>query len=128
MKKFDLYNRIEKQGFKGIDVDLETSLQEYNFIAQVREKELFIYFINYNKRIDWGYFSFIDIDAAINEDWFDKNSFLSFIGLTEKQWLKLDYIQKTFDLFQYYGPENFGFSLYGEGSFLQFARSFKKKE
>lgn len=129
MKLFDLWQRIESRGFKGLDADLQTSLMEYSFIAKdlPETKELFIYLINYRGRIDFGWISYKDINEVIDESWFNSKSFFESLGTNKKDWLKSSYIQKIGDLFYHYSPENYGFSMYGEESFLQFARNFKDK-
>jgi hypothetical protein len=132
MKKFDLISKLVALDYRGIDADLETSLFEYGFIAldipETRELQLIICSQHYQenfKRIITGWFSYQDIDSSINESWFHKEHFFSFLGCNESEWLNQSYIMKIYDLFSYYGFENFGFSFYNSFSLLEFARLYK---
>lgn len=115
-----VFNKLESLGYTGIDKDLECSLFDYGFIAldmpESKELHLFIKVQDIGMEfasIQAGWFSYQDINTVINESWFDKKSFLSFVGQNENEWLNNSYVCKISDLFSYYGYENFGFSLYG---------------
>lgn len=125
-----VFNKLESLGYIGIDRDLECSLFEYGFIALDKplEKELFLRVKVQNvgmefARIEYGYLSYQDIDQAINESWFNKSSFLSYVRQDEDEWLNNPYVSKIYDLFSYYGYENFGFSPYMSISIKDFFKS-----
>jgi hypothetical protein len=103
-------------GYYGIDADSDTSLFEYGLLIKDCGHELRVIYGVDAKQNEYGemvYYNFDtmivdkeDIDNKINESWFDKERFLSFVGATEKEWLAFDYASKIFDLIKYYGYEN----------------------
>ncbi len=109
----------DKRHFTGLDADLEASLFEYGFICTPHTEDFpDEHFVVYRAGIfEGGEFYFEcgfkqenELNSLINgEDWADKEdigSFLSFTGLTKKEWLALPFVQKFGGCFQYWGPEN----------------------
>jgi|WetSurMetagenome_2_1015567.scaffolds.fasta_scaffold656430_2 hypothetical protein len=114
-------NLTELSDYSGIDVSNEISLFEYGILAKEtgENDELHVWYGiesdesgDYTK-FDHGYITKSNINSLLDESWFDKDSFLSFIGMTEKDWKSDEhYISKLHDLFQYYGYENIMGSCY----------------
>jgi len=105
--------------FSGCDASLEESLFCYGLIWKQAKKDYkFIYGVavddhNDYKLFDYGYIP-IDIDVMQEFNWIDNwDNFLSFVGLTEEEWLAMPLPQQIADLISYYGHENvFGSSYY----------------
>lgn len=103
-------------GYTGIDVDPDTSLFEYGLLVKDHGNDLKVIYGVETKENEYGeqvYCDFNtvviskeDIDSIINESWFDKEGFFSWNGMSEKEWLKVDYVTKIYDLIHYYGYEN----------------------
>lgn len=107
--------------WQGVDASLDISLFEYGFIACKREgcepDQMFVlYKTPYadddgKKLYGCGYISESELNALVNgEDWMnsdDCESFLSTMGMTRQDWLKLDFIIKFSDLSGYFGMNNF---------------------
>ena len=108
------------RAFEGCDASLEISLFEYGLIwKQVGKDYKFIYGVgleantsDYNQ-FDYG---FMAIDTNIKEecDWInDWTGILSFVGLTDAEFMAMSLPQQISDLVAYYGYENiFGSSYY----------------
>lgn len=56
-----------------------------------------------------------DIDAFLQESWFKKESFLSYVGMEENEWLQSLFIQKVHDLISWESSLNFFGEPYDEG-------------
>ena len=100
-------------GFIGIDASIKISLNEYGMIAREHEKnELQVihvtqfYDFEHPKYFDIHYISFDDLKKIMNEPWFEKKEFLSYLGITETEFLELPYIHILSDYLSYYGYEN----------------------
>jgi hypothetical protein len=102
--------------FYGTDASNEISLFEYGLLVKdIDESELrCIYRIDQNQ-FDVAHISYQAITDMINESWFDKESFLNTQGITESEWLKGSYVNKLFDMIQYYGYENIFGNSYNDG-------------
>jgi hypothetical protein len=103
-------------GFFGIDASLEESLTEYGLALKPSEKYEDEFTVLYRKQgsgIETGstvwdcitqspeYFT-----SKINESWFDKSGFFSFVDSTESRWLLMPLVSQIQDLIQYYGVDN----------------------
>lgn len=132
---YKLFDRLEKAGFFGIDVDLEISLFEYNFIMRPTdikgEYQVIFAFSNQDFPLgvmfDYGFIKNKDIKEFLEESWFDALGFLSFVGMSKTSWLKLSIQHKFQDLISYYAIEEFGFSCYYPISIFSLARTYKTK-
>jgi hypothetical protein len=108
------YDTLEELGFYGIDASLEESLTEYHLAIKPSEQYQGEFTILYSvphydgeKRV-WMICTlppehFTD---KINESWFDKSAFFSFLGCLESQWLLMPLVHQIQDLIQYYGVDN----------------------
>ena len=96
----------EEQGFEGVDVSLDISLNEYRLIWKDLGSEIKAVFLDGYNNLDYGFWSKETINSALNNGWVEKNSVLSYVGMTEAEWNKMAEGQKLFDLFNYYGSEN----------------------
>jgi hypothetical protein len=112
----------ELKEYSGTDASKEISLYEYGLLCvEQHEEELHCYYGvgcddegNYNMFCS-GSITKPEIDSMINENWFHKHVFFSFLGMEEKNWLSSDsYISKLSDLLSYYGFENIMGSNYEE--------------
>jgi hypothetical protein len=104
------YDALEEMGFFGIDASLEISLDEYGLALTPRTKwgDLGEVTVLYKHGGTWDcitqspeYFT-----SKINESWFDKSGFFSFIDSTESRWLLMPLVSQIQDLIQYYGVDN----------------------
>jgi hypothetical protein len=111
----------KKLGFYGIDASSDISLFEYGLLGrEITEYQCSIIPAKYFQLIhviDWqeyenplcydiSTYSEDEIKELINEDWFNKKSFFSFIGMDESEWLKIDAVSKIYDMISYTGNEN----------------------
>jgi hypothetical protein len=100
------------KSYSGIDASNEISLFEYgllckkenhnniNIIAGVSgDNGIYDEFIQTN-------LSLSDIEMIFNESWFEKESFLSFIGMDENDFINSWYVNQIHDMIAYYGTEN----------------------
>lgn len=107
----------EPGAWYGIDKSLEISLMEYQLLVRktidtVENTEFQIiyrvgpqcYFVTTMDKAD--------IAGLINESWFEKESFFSFVGENEAQFLAGNMATQLQSLLQYYGPENILGSMY----------------
>lgn len=96
--------------FTGVDVDLETSLLEYGILVsnEVHEDGSGTHFVVYRYGLGFGtsHISEKEVNKLLNESWFDKMRFLSFVGMTETEFIGTPLVHKIFDMIQYYGPDN----------------------
>lgn len=112
-----MYN-ITTKLFQGIDVNDETSLFENGLLASIDVdkdgQHACLYAVSSEGNLfDVGYLSEDDLNNKINESWFDKDGFLSYLGMFESDWLALDFVFKLSDLLSYYGYENIFGNSYG---------------
>lgn len=113
MKKFDLFNTLENNGYYGTDAGLDISLLEYGLLVKEEGEEFHcIYGIENSEetgdyiKFGHGWITKKDIDGFLDESWFDQDSFFSFTNTKKDEWLKLNYCHKISDLTGYYGYEN----------------------
>jgi hypothetical protein len=104
------YDALEAQGFYGTDASLEISMDEYNLALTRKTKwgDLGEVTVLYKNGEVWDcitqspeYFT-----SKINESWFDKSGFFSFVGCLESRWLLLPLVNQISDLISYYGVDN----------------------
>lgn len=104
--------------FVGTDVNLETSLMEYGLLVSTDVdkdgQHACLYKHTYEGTFDVGYLSDMEVNAFLNESWFNKESFLTYVGLTECDWINMRFVNKLSDLLNYYGYENIFGSSYGD--------------
>jgi hypothetical protein len=104
------YDALEKLGFFGTDASLEESLTEYGLALKTNTSwgELSEVTVLYKNGAAWDCLTqdreyFV---SKINESWFDKSAFFSFLGCLESQWLLMPLVNQIQDLIQYYGVDN----------------------
>ena len=110
------YDALEEMGFFGTDASLEESLTEYGLAIKPSEQYqgefTILYSVPHYDGEDkvWMICTlppkhFTD---KINESWFDKSAFFSFVGCLglESQWLLMPLVNQIQDLIQYYGVDN----------------------
>lgn len=104
--------------YSGIDKSNEISLYEYGLLCKVTDNNIHCYYGtgsdesgNYNK-FDCIDTSEEDINSIISDDWFHLDDILSFVGMTEEQFMNEEPINKIHDMLQYYGYENIFGSCY----------------
>ena len=108
------YNALEALGFFGCDISLEISLDEYQLaikqcISAVDGLPTDNYIALYkNSQNEWECNQETEqcFMEPFFESWFDKDSFLSFVGSVESDWLSLPLIVKLDDMVSYYGTQN----------------------
>lgn len=131
---YKLFDRLQNAGFFGVDVDLEISLFEYNFLMRPTdikgEYQVIFAFSNQDFPLgvmfDYGHISQKDINEYLEESWFDLEGFLSYTGDKNKEdFLSIPIQHQIYSLFSYYGYENFGFSCYYPLSIYSLAREYK---
>lgn len=96
--------------FVGTDVNLETSLMEYGLLVSTDVdkdgQHACLYRHDYHGMFDVGYLSDKQVNDFLNESWFAKESFLSYVGVNECDWVNMRFVNKLSDLLNYYGYEN----------------------
>lgn len=120
VNKINTLPKLKKMGFEGIDASLEESLFEYGLIwVQSEPDEYFFIYRGHNDLFDIAYMKPSKFDSDF--DWTDRNQFECIIG---DKLENMDYVQKMFSLFNYYGyMEIFG-STYNH-PFKIYKKSFK---
>jgi hypothetical protein len=100
--------------WRGVDADLETSLEEYQFVATHTTKDYpDEYWVIYKIGDDLYGHSYIresELNSLINgEEWADEDdvdSFLKTVGQSKSDWMTLSFESKLSDLIGYWGTEN----------------------
>ena len=114
--KEKVIEHLEKLGFYGIDDSLEESLFEYGLICKKDKygEYYFIYEINGSQFLyQNGYITDKEIDAFLEESWFNTDSFLSYVGLSKIGFITTSAVNKVYSYLQYHGYENiFGMADY----------------
>ena len=112
---------LEKEGYKGGDASLETSLFEYGLIWKEEEKEItFIYGVaSKEEDHEMSYCSFDwsaiekDVDPKEEWNWVKWDDVMRFVGLDEEDFFSNTLIHIISDLISYYGTEEiFGTAYY----------------
>ena len=102
-----------KDLWEGTDVCLATSLDEYGFVAKKGKNYPDEYFVLYKTVFgyDFGWIRESELDdIVLLEGWADEediDSFLSTVGSTKDEWLRLNFVSKLSDMFNYWGYQNF---------------------
>ena len=102
------------KNYQGTDADLETSLEEYGFVARPikvdYEDEYFVIYKMGDNQYGSGHIRESELDAIVNgSEWAseeDVASMLDTIGATKEEWFKLSFTHKFSDLVSYWGTEN----------------------
>ena len=108
----------------GIDASLEISLGEYGFAWKEESEDFKFYYGMCNDSqgnfitFDFCFFK-KDLDVKKEFNWIDWKSFLSFIGLTEKEFLSQGLPYQIFDLYNYFGFLNIFGDSYTEGILIE---------
>jgi hypothetical protein len=102
----------QKNEFKGIDVNLEISLLEYGLIVTL-DNDNNEYFCIYNFNGQF-YPGIINDNEIIESLELNQNGFLSFVDMNYNEWINLPPVNKIFDLYYYFGPENIFGIYYGK--------------
>jgi hypothetical protein len=108
------YDALEALGFYGSDLSLEISMSEYNLALKTNTSlgdlgEVTVLYKRYASDGEtWDCITqnreyFV---SKINESWFDKSAFFSFVGVFESTWLTVNLIYQISDLISYYGVGN----------------------
>jgi hypothetical protein len=104
-----------KTTFMGIDADIDESLEEYGLVIGKNKDctdadEWFCIYKIAEDAYGRGYIKDSELDALINgNDWADLKSiegFLNYTGQLKEDWIEMPFIDKLYDLIQYYGHEN----------------------
>ena len=102
------------KNYKGIDADLETSLEEYGFVARPitvdYPDEYFVIYKMGENEYGSGHIRVSELDALVNgTEWAsddDINSMLETVGSSKEEWMSLPFESKFNDLISYWGTEN----------------------
>lgn len=105
---------METKHFSGIDQSIDISILEYGILVSNEPNDDGSYLIIYGVNNDGNsYESFAsillsekEVNDKIQESWFDKESFFSYCGQTEQEWLSNTIAGKMRDMLAYYGSEN----------------------
>ena len=104
------YDALEKLGFFGIDASLEESLTEYGLALTTNTKwgDLDEVTVLYKNGEAWDCLTqdreyFV---SKINETWFNKSEFFTFVDCLESRWLLMPLVTQIQDLISYYGVDN----------------------
>jgi hypothetical protein len=108
------YDALEALGFYGTDASLEISMSEYQLaikrcISAVDGLPNDNYIALYkNSQNEWECNQETEecFMEPFFESWFEKDSFLSFVGSVEADWLSLPLIVKLGDMISFYGTQN----------------------
>jgi len=103
------YDTLSALGFVGTDISLEISLDEYQLAIKDNHDEIGNYLVickDSQNNWDWWQGTENDIMEKFHESWFEKESFLSFVGSVESDWLALPLIVKLGDMVSYYGTQD----------------------
>ena len=108
-----LISMLEKAGFMGCDVNLEISLFEYGLLWLKQQDTIqFIYAVACDTEGNAVMFDTCTLGIAEcntyvqDNSWVDKKGLLSYLGLTARQWNRVEPENKIESLRSYYGYEN----------------------
>jgi hypothetical protein len=102
------------KNYQGTDVNLETSLEEYGFVARPitvdYADEYFVIYKMDDNQYGSGHIRESELDAIVNgTEWAsedDVNSMLETVGASKQEWMDLPFTSKFSDLVSYWGTEN----------------------
>lgn len=113
-EQYALGGGIESK-WEGVDADLQTSLEEYGFVATVNENcteegEHFVIYKIDSDNFSYGYVTESALNDLINaKEWAseeDVESFIDTVGMSKEEWLGLHFVSKLSDVISYWGIEN----------------------
>ena len=116
-----IVSNLEKHNYVGTDASIEISLFEYGLVCSKNPNDEGEYYFIYSigeDLFDHNWMSHNQINEIINEEWFKKDEFFSFLGITTQDdiddyFMNTPIIMKVFDALQYHGYENiFGSAYY----------------
>lgn len=103
----------------GVDSSKEESLFVYGCLCRYVPENKAYQVIYRHPHImgnwDWTSMTETQVDEFLQEDWLNKDGFLSYVGMTESEWLELTLIQKFHDLISWKNVVNFVGESYSEG-------------
>jgi len=102
------------KNYQGTDVNLETSLEEYGFVARPitvdYADEYFVIYKMDDNQYGSGHIRESELNAIVNgTEWAseeDVNSMLETVGASKQEWMDLPFTSKFSDLVSYWGTEN----------------------
>jgi len=101
-------SELKAKKFRGIDVNLKSSLTEYNLavakISGTNEYEV-IYEVA-NGLYDTTKGTERDLIAPFYENWFNQDQFLQSVGMDREEWISGSLANMLHDMVCYYGYEN----------------------
>lgn len=107
-------NKLESQGYEGIDASLVISLFEQGLVVKELENDRYeiIFAVEYNELGQPNKFVVESVDAdltnnVIEESWFDRDGFFDFVGDNLDQWKNRRFVVQLHDLMHYYDYRNF---------------------
>jgi hypothetical protein len=111
---------MKRKEWIGTDASLDISLFEYGLLVCKNHScnlpDEWFCLVGVSTDEEGNYISFdygyIRDNELMEEDWIDWNSLMSYVGSKLEEWKQLPFVQKLFDLINYYGYENFGFGEY----------------
>lgn len=93
--------------FHGIDSNPEISLFEYGLLVSNKRDSVNGYQVIYKQRkTSFGVGWINEEDFPINEDWFGKEKFFEWTGLSEEEWMGLSIAHKLYDMISYHGYDD----------------------
>ena len=108
-----IVEKLESQGYYGIDVSLRVSLFEQGLVVKELSNNDYecIFAVGYTESGQCNRFAVEDVDGdlphnVINENWFELEGFLGFVGDDLEQWKNRSFVVKLHDLIHYYGHQN----------------------
>lgn len=116
--KLKTIKSLEADGFKGTDVDLDTSLVEYGLAWLVTPEDNaieFLYAVNGSETVFDRCYTSLGENVREEYNWVDWVSFLEPYGMNEGEFDELPVWDQYFMLFREYGNEEIFGSAYYEG-------------
>ena len=98
----------ELENYHGVDKSNEISLFEYGLLVEYQKKDNDYHcFYKVGDQFSAGWIAENYLEGIIIDDFKkDLNSFLNYVGMNKKDWLKMRFINKLHDAIGYYGVEN----------------------
>lgn len=129
---------METKHFYGIDKSIDISILEYGVLVSKEPDHDGDYLILYGVNNDGNsyesfasiYLSEKEVNDKIQESWFNKESFFSYCGQTEQEWLSNTIAGKMRDMLAYYGNENIcgvSYSTISEDELREYLDNYEKE-
>ena len=127
---------IDKKWY-GSDVNQITSLFEYSLLGRrvqcnkleiIIETPIYSYAPMWRKRYQVVEWSKKETKSIMANSWFKQREFLSYLGQTKGEFMKIDPLLQLQDLCQYYGTDNIIGSSYGTMGIRQVIRKITTKQ